>query len=437
VSRWAAYLATPRPRIHWYAILNSLVLLFFLTALVAIILVRTLTHDIAHYNGGGGLGGSEAMKDYPDDVTGWKLLHGDVFRPPRGPGILCPLLGCGVQSFTTLLATGTLLLLGLVSPVARGSAVSAGLILYACSGVVGGYVSGRFFKLFRCMSWKRNAGLTAFLYPSLTLVLVFLLNLVVLARGASNSLPLGTFVALVLLIVGISLPLVYVGALVGFRTRTLDVPTRTNQIPRQIPEQAWYLKPLPSVLAGGGLPFAVIFLELNSLVQSFWSTDADSLHYMVGFGALVLGLLLVTVVEISVLVTYLNLAAEDYRWQWKSFLVGGSSALYVFAYAVLYYFTSLDAGDAVSGMLYLTYSFLACAVYALCCGAVGFLAAFAFVARIFSSIKVGGWVLAMYCPSPRSRMRVHVHTSLAPLLASLRTLTSSPARTSHARPQID
>jgi transmembrane 9 superfamily protein 2/4 len=394
VSRWTAYLSTARPRIHWYAILNSLILLFLLTAIVAIILVRTLTHDIAHYNGGDF--GGEGMKDYPDDVTGWKLLSGDVFRPPRRPGILCPLLGCGVQSLSTIVATGTLLFLGIVSPVARGSAVSVGFLLYACSGVVGGYVSGRFFKLFKCMSWKRNAGLTAFLYPSLTLVLVFLLNLFVLSSKASNSLPLGTFVALLLLIIGISLPLVYVGALVGFQTRTLDVPTRTNQIPRQIPEQAWYLKPIPAVLAGGALPFAVIFLELDHLIQSYWSTDATNLHLMLGFGAFVTFLLVVAVIEISILVTYLNLAAEDYRWQWKSFLVGGSSALYVFMYATLYFYTALDVGDAVSGMLYFTYAFLACAVYAMCCGTVGFLAAFAFVTRIFSSIKVGGILCVGY-----------------------------------------
>jgi transmembrane 9 superfamily protein 2/4 len=40
---------------------------------------------------------------------------------------------------------------------------------------------------------------------------------------------------------GISMPLVYLGYYFGFRKQPYDNPVRTNQIPRQVPEQRWYM----------------------------------------------------------------------------------------------------------------------------------------------------------------------------------------------------
>jgi len=43
---------------------------------------------------------------------------------------------------------------------------------------------------------------------------------------------------------GISLPLVYLGYYFGFRKQPFQHPVRTNQIPRQVPDQLWYMNPL-------------------------------------------------------------------------------------------------------------------------------------------------------------------------------------------------
>jgi transmembrane 9 superfamily protein 2/4 len=53
-------------------------------------------------------------------------------------------------------------------------------------------------------------------------------------------------------------------------------------------------------------------------------------------------------------------------------------------YCVWYYFIKLHITGFVSGMLFFAYSFLACAVYGLLTGTIGFLAAYAFVRRIYS-----------------------------------------------------
>jgi Endomembrane protein 70 len=47
-------------------------------------------------------------------------------------------------------------------------------------------------------------------------------------------------------------------------------PVRTNKIPRQVPEQAWYMHPAFSVLIGGILPFGAVFIELFFILTSMW-----------------------------------------------------------------------------------------------------------------------------------------------------------------------
>jgi len=45
---------------------------------------------------------------------------------------------------------------------------------------------------------------------------------------------------------------------------------RTNQIPRQIPEQSFFTKPIPGIVMGGILPFGCIFIQLFFILNSIW-----------------------------------------------------------------------------------------------------------------------------------------------------------------------
>ena len=69
-------------------------------------------------------------------------------------------------------------------------------------------------------------------------------------------------VALLCLWFGISFPLIFTGFYFGYRKQAYEHPVRTNQIPRQIPEQPWYLNLPLSSLVAGILPFGAIFVEL-------------------------------------------------------------------------------------------------------------------------------------------------------------------------------
>jgi transmembrane 9 superfamily protein 2/4 len=141
------------------------------------------------------------------------------------------------------------------------------------------------------------------------------------------------------------------------------------------------------LLLAGVVPFMVIFVELMFVVKSLW-VDKTTYYYVFGFTGVVSVVLAITVAEVTLVATYLLLCSENYHWWWHSFAIGGSSSIWVYAYLVYSYFTRLHISGFVSSMLFFTYSLLACAVYALLTGTIGFLAAYAFVRRIYGAIKV-------------------------------------------------
>ena len=69
---------TPDNEVHYFAIVNSLMIGFLLCGTVAIIMIRALRKDINRYN-------EFDIDDYntPVEESGWKLVHSDVFRPPK------------------------------------------------------------------------------------------------------------------------------------------------------------------------------------------------------------------------------------------------------------------------------------------------------------------------------------------------------------------
>ena len=66
------------------------------------------------------------------------------------------------------------------------------------------------------------------------------MNLVLWYEDSSAAIPFLTLVALLALWFGVSVPLTFVGAFFGFRKRPIEHPVRTNQIPRQVPDQSCY-----------------------------------------------------------------------------------------------------------------------------------------------------------------------------------------------------
>ncbi|XP_001606496.2 transmembrane 9 superfamily member 2 isoform X2 [Nasonia vitripennis] len=378
-SRWDYILESmPHTNIQWFSILNSLVIVLFLSGMVAMIMLRTLHKDIARYNQ------IESGEDAQEEF-GWKLVHGDVFRPPRKGMLLSVLLGSGVQVFFMTLVTLAFACLGFLSPANRGALMTCAMVLYVCLGTTAGYVSARIYKSFGGEKWKSNVLLTSMLSPGIVFGLFFIMNLIFWAKGSSASVPFSTLVAILALWFGISVPLTFIGAYFGFKKRAIEHPVRTNQIPRQIPEQSFYTQAIPGVIMGGVLPFGCIFIQLFFILNSLWSSQ---MYYMFGFLFLVFLILVITCSETTILLCYFHLCAEDYHWWWRSFLTSGFTAFYLLIYCIHYFVTKLNIEDATSTFLYFGYTMIMVYLFFLLTGSIGFFACFWFVRKIYSVVKV-------------------------------------------------
>jgi len=378
-SRWDYILESmPHTNIQWFSILNSLVIVLFLSGMVAMIMLRTLHKDIARYNQMDS--GEDAQEEF-----GWKLVHGDVFRPPRKGMLLSVLLGSGVQVFFMTMVTLAFACLGFLSPANRGSLMTCSMVLYVLLGTPAGYVSARMYKSFGGIKWKSNLILTSILCPGMVFSLFFVMNLVLWSEGSSGAVPFSTLIALLALWFGVSVPLTFAGAYIGFRKRPFEHPVRTNQIPRQIPEQTIYTKPVPGIIMGGILPFGCIFIQLFFILNSIWSSQ---IFYMFGFLFLVFLILVVTCSETTILLCYFHLCAEDYQWWWRSFLTSGFTAGYLFVYCCHYFMTKLQIEDAASTFLYFGYTLIMVFLFFLLTGTIGFFSCFWFVRKIYSVVKV-------------------------------------------------
>ncbi|KAJ8477617.1 hypothetical protein OPV22_021344 [Ensete ventricosum] len=377
-SRWDTYLLMSDDQIHWFSIVNSLMIVLFLSGMVAMIMLRTLYRDISKYN-------QLETEEEAQEETGWKLVHGDVFRPPSNSDLLCVYVGTGIQFFGMLLVTMIFAVLGFLSPSNRGGLMTAMLLLWVFMGLFAGYSSARLYKLFKGTEWKKITLKTAFTFPGIVFAIFFVLNALIWGEKSSGAVPFTTMFALVLLWFGISVPLVFVGSYLGFKKPAPEDPVKTNKIPRQIPEQAWYMNPVFSILIGGILPFGAVFIELFFILTSIW---LHQFYYIFGFLFLVFLILIVTCAEITIVLCYFQLCSEDYLWWWRSYLTSGSSALYLFLYATFYFFTKLEITKLVSGLLYFGYMLIASYAFFVLTGTIGFCACFWFTRLIYSSVKV-------------------------------------------------
>lgn len=122
-------------------------------------------------------------------------------------------------------------------------------------------------------------------------------------------------------------------------------------------------------------------------MKSLW-LDKSGYYYVFGFLSIISALLAVTIAEVTIISTYVQLCAENYHWWWQSFLTGSASGFWIFVYSIWYYWTKLDVDGFVSTVLFFSYSALACAVYGLACGTIGVLVGWLFVRRIYGGVKV-------------------------------------------------
>ena len=440
-SRFDRYLdhAFFKHQIHWFSIFNSFMMVLFLMGLVALILLRTLRKDYARYalsHTGGGVGGKrdvEEGSDLEDDEdddgkplvrggqagtedSGWKQVHGDVFRAPAFLPLLAAILGTGWQLVTLVVGV---VLFAVAGPLhgevheERGEVLHAILVCYSLSSVVAGYASGGYFKLYYATTaagrggkgstasggggggttqWQLTMALTVLLLPTVLGGVLAFLNGIALVYGTIFYIPFLVMLKLFFLWVFVSVPLCIVGTLMGRHAKLGGgrggdpFPCRVNAIPRPIPDDVpWYGVPANLIPFAGLLSFGSIFIELYYILTSLWNYK---FYHVYGFLLGVYAILCLVVCMTTIIVVYFCLNAENYLWQWTALYSGGSTALYVFLYSIYYFVFKTSMHGFVQTCFYFGYMSLISLGLGTLCGTLGHFAGSKFVRTIFQNVKV-------------------------------------------------
>ncbi|KAI7758211.1 hypothetical protein M8C21_027676 [Ambrosia artemisiifolia] len=312
MERYAGHLILPHHlSVHHQSITFSSVVLVVLVVILLMFYVLVLRKDISKY--------SHDVEKTPiadnNEETGWKNIHGDVFRFPKHKSLFSAALGSGTHLLVLIVAILVLGLLGFFPPYARGVFWNALVIVYAVTSVVSGYASVSFYYKLEGTNWMKNLLLTGglFLVP---LFLTFgFLNSVAVFYGTTTALPLGGIFILSVLWVFLATPLLLLGGVIGKnRASDFQAPCRTTKCPKEVPRLRWYRGILPQMALAGILPFSVIYIQLYYIFASVWGHRIYTLY---GILCVVFILLLIMTSLVSVALTYFQLAVEDHEWWWR------------------------------------------------------------------------------------------------------------------------
>jgi len=365
--------------IHWLSIINSFVLVLLLTAFLAIILMRILKKDFSKYM-------EIDEEELTEEETGWKMIHGDVFRCPPYVNIFAAFMGSGAQIFFTILILLSSVVIGVFKATRRGALLTAVIVIYAVCGIFGGMVAGRLFKQLKGKSWVWNVILTASVFPVPLGVVFSVVNSVAWSSNSTAALPVTTIGLMLAIMLFVHFPLTVVGAVVGRNiTDEFKAPSRTNKVPREVPQlSAWYKHPLAQLFMAGFLPFSAIYIELHYIFASIWGHKIYSL-----FGILFLAFVMLVIVTsfITIALLYFQLAREDHRWWWNSFANGGATGLFVYAYSFYYFFHRSNMNGLLQLSFYFGYMGIVSYAFFIMLGFVGFYSSFTFVNYIYGAVK--------------------------------------------------
>jgi len=369
-------------KVHWFSIVNSFMLCLFLCAVVAIILMKTLKRDFTRYSA------SEAEEleslEGVGDESGWKQVNGDVFRRPDHLAIFTVMYASGCHLACTVFVV---LLFATCNSyyASRGATAGSFVISYLCTVIVGGYEGGRIFRMFGGQQWKRTMALQCLFMPGLVFASFIVINTTAICYRATMTVPFKTFFIIVILFLAVCVPLHTVGTLLGRRAAAeRSFPCRVHHLKRPIPTKHWAFTPIMTMVAGI-VPFGCLFIEMYFILSAVWSHN--KIYYVYGFMFAIIILLCLVIICVSITCTYILLNAEDYRWQWQSFICCGATSIYVFLYTVHYFYSSTNMTGFLQTVYYFGTSLNFCIGLGLFCGSLGFIGASKFVFLIYSNIK--------------------------------------------------
>ena len=375
--RWDHY-KTSNTQIHWIGILLSQIVIFGLTIIIIMVLVKNINTEVDMYN-------TQVINFEFVDYYTWKELSGEVFRAPlRNPMLLSAIIGNGVQLFCMLTVTLWLGSFGFANPEKRANLLNLGIIFFCIMGLPGGFISTKIYQFFKGKSWLLNSLLTSVIFPGTLFFGHLFVNIVLAIEKSSAAVNISDIISLFILWVFCTFPLILIGSFLGIKNRPIEAPCKTNPVPSFIPEKPWYLHYKFMTFVTGFISFGTFFIELNYVMGALWK---HQIYFLAAFLWISLFLFIIICGEISIIVVFWNLCYGDYNWWWKSFLMGASPVIYFVLFSV-YYFCNLNIRRLSAMIVYFGIMGLISAMSLFICGSLSVLITFVFVKTIYSRIKI-------------------------------------------------
>lgn len=322
------------------------------------------------------------------DDSGWKRIRSDVFRPPPYPYLFSSIVGIGAQILMIAFFLLMLSCIGYFYPGNHGRIYVAAIFLYSFTAYVAGYIASSKLKELiggEAHDWMVSCGITSSLFAGPYLFIFSIVNSIAAHHQSSIALPFATIVAIILLWAFVTFPLTAFGAYRGGKCHIAPYPCHVKKIRRPLPDALpWYHHNVLLALTAGFLPFMAIYVEVHTIFMSVWGHQPYTL-----FGILLLTFVILLVVTsfVVILMCYFQLTAEDYRWWWSSLVRGSACGVFMYAYAIYYWFYTAQMSGSLQFSMFFGYTFMMSYACCLMLAAVGHWSSRWFVVRIYDAIK--------------------------------------------------
>ena len=365
--------------IHW----NSISISCFMITFLSLILIYIFFHSIKSDKN---INNARIISDDEINEYGWRNIALEVFRTPGNSEFLFSALGLGVQLFFMLFYTLLFVSIGILKPRNGGSYFTIMIMLYIICGLFSGIVSSKFYKMVNGRYWILLMIISFIFFPIIFIIFIIVLDIIYKKENSSVFIEINNIISLIRLWFFLSNPLIFIGQAYGYIQEKTKLPCKVSPLPILIHHEniPWYLRIRYAWIFTGFPSFFSIFVELFYIMDSLWRQNIYSLDKYLLYSLFVL---IITSSEIAILFTYFNLCKGDYRWWWKSFLVGGSPGLYLIIFSIIYIF-KMDLNNNHSIIICLSYMILISIIVTIICASAGLFFTFFFIKVIYSKINL-------------------------------------------------
>lgn len=316
---------------------------------------------------------------------GWRLLHGEVFRPATFTKTIVCLASSGIQiTFCCLVMS----ILNQIYPFYRKRTgfVNSFILSLAVSTPLAGFFSSIFAKMNGISNPIQTAVLGSLITPTLFTSYLVANSLISIVFRTNRILSIGNIVVIILIFILIIIPLVVLGNMFSRKSKLFShKQSDISAVARTIPNYSLFIVKLLKFLLAGFVVAAPTFSEFYYLLATFshlkititWIYSIISIVFLIFSAGFV-----------SIIVVYNFLQNEDYRWQWISFTAPATSSVFVLLYCLKYFMNNLELYGLCQTMIIIVFLVLVSITMALFTGGSGYLFSCIFIHHLYRNLKI-------------------------------------------------